>query len=85
MKSETPNTHNFKRLVRGAVGKLVFDDLSAFKKFLYGTGMKSNYATFSCNFTLQEECLNISCPKESNLVGIKRAIWKVKNFLHSIT
>jgi hypothetical protein len=30
--------------------------------------------------SLQEECLNISCPKEFNLVGIKRAIWKVKNF-----
>ena len=30
--------------------------------------------------SVQEECLNSSCPKEFSLVGIKRAILKIKNF-----
>lgn len=30
--------------------------------------------------SVQEECLNISCPKEFSLVGINRAILKNKNF-----
>jgi len=30
--------------------------------------------------SVQEECLNISCPKEFSLVGINRAILKKKNF-----
>jgi hypothetical protein len=30
--------------------------------------------------SVREKCLNYSCPKESSLVGINKAILKVKNF-----
>lgn len=63
--------------VRGVVGKLVFDDLPTLSKSF---SMVQARKETPDHVSVQEECLNSSCPKEFSLVGIKSAILKIKNF-----
>jgi len=67
----------FLHSVRGVVGKLVFDDLPTLSKSF---SMVQARKETPDHVSVQEECLNSSCPKEFSLVGINSAILKTKNF-----